>query len=82
MRIHMRQTNRTNRTTRVVVVLACGGLLAGMALAQGCYRRVVGARGLGASNYEIEKPYQENSKVDDWIFGERPGQDARHRRVE
>lgn len=64
------------------MVLAGAGLLAGALLSQGCYRRVVGARGLGASNYDIEKPYQENSKVDDWIFGERPNQDSRYRRVE
>lgn len=64
------------------MVLACGGLLASVLAAQGCYKRVVGARGLGASNYELEKPYQENSKVDDWIFGERPSQDGRYRRVE
>lgn len=73
---------QTNRTTRVVFMLACGGMLASTLAAQGCYKRVVGARGLGASNYEIQKPYQENSKADDWIFGERPSQDNRYRRVE
>ncbi len=60
----------------------CAGMLIVASGMQGCYERVVGARGLGASNYEIQKPYQENSKVDDWIFGERPGQDSRYRRVE
>ena len=37
---------------------------------QGCYRRVVGVRGLGGSTYEVSEPYQQNSKIDDWIFGE------------
>jgi hypothetical protein len=36
----------------------------------GCYERVVGARGLGADQYKVSEPYQENSKIDDWIFGE------------
>jgi hypothetical protein len=53
----------------LAVLLAC-------ALGQhGCYHRVVGARGLGASNYDISEPYQENSKLDDWIFGERKAND-------
>lgn len=48
-----------------IALLALGTL-------QGCYERVVSARGLGADNYDISDPYQENSKVDDWLFGERP----------
>ena len=50
-------------------------LLALGAAQQGCYHRVVGARGLGASNYDINEPYQENSKLDDWVFGERKPND-------
>ena len=46
---------------------------------QGCYERVVGARGLGASTYNISEPYQENSKLDDWIFGERVDNSKIHR---
>ena len=44
--------------------------LAGVAvLQQGCYRRVVAVKGLGGSNYEVSEPYQQNSKIDDWMFG-------------
>ena len=50
-------------------------LCAGVLVQQGCYRRVVGARGLGASNYDINEPYQENSKLDDWVFGPRKTND-------
>lgn len=45
----------------------------------GCYERVVAARGLGADQYTISEPYQENSKVDDWIFGERKTQRVEQR---
>ena len=37
---------------------------------QGCYRRVTNVRGLGGSTYEVSEPYQQNSKIDDWVFGE------------
>jgi len=37
----------------------------------GCYQRVVSAKGLGASSYEVHEPYQENSKLDDWVFGKK-----------
>lgn len=54
-------------------------LLAGAAVAAasagglgGCYERVVSARGMGADQYRVSEPYQENSKLDDWVFGERP----------
>jgi hypothetical protein len=48
------------------------GLLAACSLAQqGCYRHVVGVRGLGGSTYDVSEPYQQNSKIDDWVFGER-----------
>jgi hypothetical protein len=39
---------------------------------QGCYERVVRTRGFGADQYNVAEPYQENSKMDDWIFGQRP----------
>lgn len=51
----------------VLVVISAGVLTE-----SGCYRRVVAARGMGADQYEVSEPYQENSKVDDWMFGERP----------
>jgi hypothetical protein len=47
-------------------------LLALVATLQGCYERVVSVRGLGGSTYNVSEPYQENSKLDDWVFGERP----------
>ncbi len=51
-----------------VVLLALGALM----VLPGCYRRVVSAKGFGADQYQVSESYQENSKVDDWIFGERP----------
>lgn len=35
----------------------------------GCYQRVTRARGLGADTVQVSEPYQENYKIDDWIFG-------------
>ena len=35
----------------------------------GCYERVIQARGPGASSVQIQKPYQEDYKVDNWLFG-------------
>lgn len=58
---------RRNLTLLMAVILTA----AATAQLGGCYRRVVGAKGLGASNMEVNGPYQENSKLDDWIFGER-----------
>jgi hypothetical protein len=26
---------------------------------------------MGADQYDVSEPYQENSKLDDWLFGER-----------
>lgn len=57
---------RTRSAIRWFLTLALGG--ASICLA-GCYERVVGARGLGADQYTVSEPYQENSKVDDWLFG-------------
>ena len=48
------------------------GLLALMACAcllPGCYKRVVRAKGLGADTVAVSEPYQESSKIDDWMFG-------------
>ena len=62
------------------LVFAClaACLAAGFAVAtlleQGCYKRVVGVKGLGGSSYEVSEPYQSVSgKLDDWIFGPQPG---------
>lgn len=35
----------------------------------GCYRRVVGAKGIGADQYEISEPYQKDTRVDRWFYG-------------
>jgi hypothetical protein len=48
-------------------------LLAIAAVEQGCYQRVVSAKGLGASSYEVHEPYQSNSGLDDWLFGPKEG---------
>ncbi len=53
---------------RLVLAVLGFGLCAALC---GCYERVVNAKGLGAEQYEVSQPYQENSKLDDWIFGER-----------
>jgi hypothetical protein len=55
--------------TALVVLAACA--------MPGCYTRTVEAKGLGADSYDVSDPYQENSALDDWIFGER--QDTRNR---
>ena len=47
----------------IALVLAAGSQ-------QACYHRVVGVRGLGGGNVEVSEPYQQNSKIDDWVFGE------------
>jgi hypothetical protein len=66
-----------NRSTirRCVLVIPTLGVLACALVAGGCYQRVVGAKGLGAGAYDISEPYQENSKVDDWVFGEKQPND-------
>ena len=65
---------RKNRS--MARVLVPGLLLAVMAasVASGCYSRVVSAKGFGADQYQIQEPYQANSKLDDWVFGKQPTQ--------
>lgn len=60
-------TQRRRLLPAVTLGVLCAGVI-GMA---GCYERVVAARGLGADQYTVSEPYQENSKVDDWLFGPR-----------
>lgn len=57
-----------------VVVLGVLGVCA--LLSTGCYHRVIGAKGLGADNYNISEPYQESGQLDEWIFGS-PGPSSR-----
>jgi len=49
----MRSAHKRARTVRAVVVLA---LIAAAVAASGCYRRVVGARGLGAGGVNVQEP--------------------------
>ncbi len=55
--------------TRIFMALLTLPLLAVAALQQACYQRVVGVRGLGGSTYDVSEPYQQNSRIDDWMFG-------------
>ena len=55
------------KTWAAALVLTVGGL----ALVPGCYSRVVDARGPGADRYTVEEPYQQDSRLDDWFYGER-----------
>lgn len=67
----------TRSLTAVLLFIALVGCTLTL---QGCYERTVGARGLGASNVQLQEPYQENSKLDDWILGEKKTND-RYRRI-
>lgn len=60
-----RTTLRSAGTTGAAVMV----LLAFAAALPGCYERVVKAKGLGADSVAVSEPYQESSKLDDWIFG-------------
>lgn len=52
-------------------LLAAATLLLVLVSLPGCYSRTVSARGMGADQYDLAEPYQENSKLDDWFLGER-----------
>jgi len=62
-------TQRKTPSWAVVLVVTLGGL----ALLPGCYRRVVDARGPGADRYNVEEPYQQDSRLDAWFYGESSG---------
>lgn len=69
MPLHLAQP--AGRSTSLAVRIGLLAMLAaGASTLGGCYERVVGARGLGADQYRVSEPYQENSKLDDWVFGE------------
>lgn len=53
------------------IVLALLALLTAAAVGGlgGCYRRVTGASGIGADQYEISEPYQKDTRVDRWFYG-------------
>lgn len=53
-----------SRTAVLAITLVAVASLAG------CYERVVGARGPGAGAVRVEQPYQSDSQLDRWIFGE------------
>ena len=52
--------------------LLMAAVLAAPVLMAGCYERVVRARGPGADRIRTEEPYQQNYRVDDWLFGKQP----------
>jgi hypothetical protein len=53
------------------VALAAVCIAAALCL-PGCYKRVVGARGIGGETQDIQDPYQESGKLDRWLFGPAP----------
>ncbi len=48
----------------------CAVALGAAGAVGGCYQRTIRATGLGADRYDVSEPYQENSRVDNWLFGE------------
>jgi hypothetical protein len=66
------QTGRAARDrVRQAIVLGILGAIAAAAVGGlgGCYRRVIGAKGIGADQYEISEPYQKDTRVDRWFYG-------------
>ncbi|MBL0870122.1 MAG: hypothetical protein IBJ18_06040 [Phycisphaerales bacterium] len=62
------------------VVFAAGVVLGAAALMStlgGCYSRVVGASGPGASQYNVQEPYQKDTWIDEQIYGEREKRPSR-----
>ncbi len=56
------------------VALAAGVVLGAamlMSTLGGCYSRVVGASGPGASQYNVQEPYQKDTWIDEQVYGER-----------
>lgn len=60
---------------RSVAFAAGMGVVLGAAMLMstlgGCYSRVVGASGPGASQYNVQDPYQRDTWIDEQIYGER-----------
>jgi hypothetical protein len=58
------------RRSRIVLVVPCAMLVVlFQGAASGCYSRVISAKGPASDQYQIQQPYQSNSKLDDWVFG-------------
>lgn len=61
--------------SRAVAHLAGIGFVLGAAVVLstlgGCYSRVVGASGPGASQYNVQEPYQKDTWIDEQVYGER-----------
>lgn len=57
------------------VAKAMAGVVLGAAMLMstlgGCYSRVVGASGPGASQYNVQEPYQKDTWIDEQVYGER-----------
>jgi hypothetical protein len=62
-RIVIKKAIRTASATAILLIALC--------TIPGCYERTVRATGLGADQHDVSEPYQENSKVDDWLFGKK-----------
>lgn len=67
-----RATRRAAGHSSLPAAIGACAALAGAALSGGCYRRVIYAHGLGSENVQVEQPYQQNTQVDNWIFGDLP----------
>lgn len=48
--------------------LAATLVVTGMTM-PGCYSRVVGAKGLGADQVQVEEPYQQDTQIDEFVYG-------------
>ena len=68
---HARPSQPVRRSS-LPAALCVLGVLTGAALSGGCYRRVIYAHGLGSENVQVEQPYQQNTQMDNWIFGDLP----------
>lgn len=56
----------------IVKGAAAAAVLVVIGASAGCYSHVVGARGVGADTVQIEEPYQQDTKLDEMVYGPRP----------
>ncbi len=70
----MKTRNNSGQAVRTIApAIAAAALLLSVVAMSGCYERVVKAKGLGADSVTVHDPYQENSKLDNWLFGKPDG---------
>ena len=60
------------RSSSSPLLMSLAALAVAMVALPGCYERVTRAKGFGADGVAVSEPYQETSKLDNWIFGEEP----------